>query len=113
MANIIRNLKMVDYSSKKTQKIYLITFICNLVTAIALSIISVKRYDKIKKIDKEEDIFEEDDSESFDLEAAKIAEKNANMWIVFGIISWIAGIYALFKLDYTTVGEWWDKHFSK
>ena len=113
MANIIRNLKMVDYSSKKTQKVYAIYTIANLIVAVILMIISVKRYDKIKKIDDEEDIFEEEDSKQFDLETAKIAEKNMNMWLGYSIITWVTGMIALFKLDYTTIGEWWDKHFSK
>lgn len=108
MLNFIRKIKMIDYSSKRTQKTYILYIVFEAIISLILALISVNRYNKIKKLDKKEEI----DEESFEAQTAKIQDKNIKMWCAAGIVLWISGIFAMFKMDYTTLGEWWDKHFN-
>ena len=108
MLNFIRNLKMIDYDSKKTRKVYPEVVIWELIISFVVSLITVKSYDKIKRTDDNEDM----DDEKFEIETAKIQEKNIKLWCGTGILLWIVGLFALFKMDYTTIGEMWDRHFG-
>ena len=109
MLNLIRNLKMIDYKSKKTQKTYAILIIMELIISSIVTLITVKNYDKIKRSDDNEEM----DDDKFEIETAKIQEQNMKIWCISGIAIWIATIIAAFKMDYTTLGQWWDNHFSK
>ena len=109
MKNFIRGLKMLDYDSERTKKTYIISLIWELLLSGIVCLITVKRYDAIKEIDETDEM----DEERFEKETAEVVKKNTKLWCGAAILLWITGIYALFKMDYTTVGEWWDRHFKK
>ena len=105
MTNLLKNIKVVDFSSKKTQKVYLIAILVSLISSGLLYIITIINYKPLHKDDF--------DDEEFESKANEISNKNTKIWFLYSIVSWILGIVAMFKMDYISIGEWYNKHFKK